>query len=78
MSKHKTFSYGSKIIVGDLPLNVALRKFKQRVDDSGKLEEVKKRSHYEKPTTTRKRKAGAARARWLKQLKDQELPKRMY
>ena len=69
---------GSKVIVGDLPLNVALRKFKQRVDDSGKLEELKARTHFEKPTTERKRKAGAARARWLKKLRDNQLPKKMY
>jgi small subunit ribosomal protein S21 len=69
---------GSKVIVGDLPLTVALRKFKQRVDDSGKLEELKSRTHYEKPTTERKRKKGAARARWLKKLRDKELPKKMY
>jgi small subunit ribosomal protein S21 len=69
---------GSKVIVGDLPLQVALRKFKQRVDDSGKLEELKARSHYEKPTTERKRKKGAAKARWNKKLRDQQLPKKMY
>jgi len=69
---------GSRVIVGDLPLQVALRKFKQRVDDSGKMEEFKSRTHYEKPTTERKRKKGAARARWLKALRDKELPKKMY
>ena len=69
---------GSKIIVGELPLTVALRKFKQRVDDLGKLEELKSRTHFEKPTTERKRKAGAARARWLKKLRDNELPKKMF
>lgn len=76
MSKNKI--KGSLVLVGDLPLNIALRKFKQRVDDSGLLEDVKKRMFYEKPTTTKKRKAGAARARWLKQLRDQELPKKMF
>ena len=69
---------GSKIIVGDMPINVALRKFKQRVDDLGTLEEVKSRMFYEKPTSIRKRKEGAARARWLKKLREQELPKKMY
>jgi small subunit ribosomal protein S21 len=69
---------GSKVIVGDLPLQVALRKFKQRVDDSGKLEELKARSHFEKPTTERKRKKGAARARWLKKIRDNELPKKLF
>lgn len=77
MSK-KDFNSGSKIIVGDMPINIALKKFKQKVDDSGVLEEIKNRMHYEKPTTLRKRKAGAARARWLKKLRDQELPKKMF
>lgn len=77
MNKNKPFM-GCKVIVGEMPINVALKKFKQKVDNSGILEEVKARMHFEKPTTTRKRKAGAARARWLKKLKDQELPKKMY
>jgi len=78
MSKPKDPIRGLKVIVGDLPINVALRKFKQKVDDSGKLEELKERMFYEKPTTKRKRAKGAARARWLKRLKDQSLPKKMY
>jgi len=69
---------GIKIIVGDMPINTALRKFKQRVDDSGKLEDVKAKMFYEKPTTERKRKKGAAKARWKKKLRDQQLPKKMY
>lgn len=78
MNKPKEIVRGLKIIVGDMPVNVALKKFKQRVDDSGKLEELKSRMYYEKPTTVKKRKAGAARARWLKKLRDQALPKKSY
>lgn len=78
MSKHKNQLKGSTIVVGDMPLNVALRKFKQLVDDNGTLEVVKSKMFYEKPTTTRKRKAGAARSRWLKKLREQQLPKKMY
>jgi small subunit ribosomal protein S21 len=78
MSRNKDPIRGSKIIVGDMPINVALRKFKQKVDDLGTIEEVKSRMFYEKPTTERKRKKGAARARWLKKLNDQSLPKKMY
>jgi small subunit ribosomal protein S21 len=78
MNKPKEIVRGLKIIVGDMPINAALKKFKQRVDDSGKLEELKSRMQYEKPTTVRKRKKGAARARWLKKLRDQQLPKRMF
>jgi len=69
---------GNKVIVGDLPLNVALRKFKQKVEDSGVLETVRAKMFYEKPTTERKRKKGAAKARWNKKLRDQSLPKKMY
>lgn len=78
MSKTKPPGKGTRVIVGDLPLNVALRKFKQKVDDSGKLEELKERMFYEKPTTARKRAKGAARSRWLKKLRDNQLPKKMY
>jgi small subunit ribosomal protein S21 len=77
MSKNKPI-HGLTVQVGDLPINIALKKFKQKVDDSGKLEELKKRMYYEKPTTERKRKKGAARARWLKKLSEQQLPKKMY
>jgi small subunit ribosomal protein S21 len=78
MSKNKDRIRGARIIVGDMPINVALRKFKQKVDDSGILEEVKERMFYEKPTTTRKRAKGAAKARWKKKLREQELPKKLY
>lgn len=78
MSRTKPPGKGTRVIVGELPLNVALRKFKQKVDDSGKLEELKERMFYEKPTTARKRAKGAARSRWLKKLRDNQLPKKMY
>jgi len=70
--------YGNKVLVGELPLAVALRKFKQKVEDSGLLEDVKAKMFYEKPTTTQKRAKGAAKARWKKKLADQQLPKKMY
>jgi len=78
MSKNNKPLMGNKVIVGDMPLNVALRKFKQKVDDSGILETVRANMFYEKPTTTKKRKKGAARARWLKKINDQSLPKKNY
>lgn len=78
MSKPKTIISGTKVIAGELPFNTVLKKFKQKVDDTGKLEEIRSRMFYEKPTSERKRKRGAARARWLKKLKSQELPKKLY
>lgn len=78
MSRNKE-TRGCKVILSDtMPINVALRKFKQKVDDSNVLETVKANMYFEKPTTSRKRKAGAARSRWLKKLREQELPKKMY
>jgi small subunit ribosomal protein S21 len=56
----------------------ALRKFKNKIEDSNKLKDLQKKEFYEKPTTTRKRKASAAKARWKKKLKDQQLPQKMY
>jgi small subunit ribosomal protein S21 len=58
--------------------NSALRKFKKKVDDSGLLQDVLKRQSYEKPTTERKRKKGAAKARLRKRLRDQSLPPKLY
>ena len=69
---------GNKVLVGDLPIAVALRKFKQKVEDSGVLETVKANMFFEKPTTVRKRKKGAAKARWNKKLRDQQLPKKLF
>jgi len=66
------------IEVRDNNIGVALRKLKRKMDDSNKLIEVIDRQFYEKPTTERKRKKGAARARWLKKLREQELPKKSY
>ena len=76
MSKNKLI--GNTVIVGDMPINTALKKFKQRVDDSGVLETLRKKMFFEKPTTERKRKSGAAKARWQKKLREQQLPKKMF
>jgi small subunit ribosomal protein S21 len=78
MNRNKLKGRGTIIVVGDLPLNVALRKFKQKVDDLGILETVKENMFFEKPTTVRKRKKGAARARWKKKIAEQQLPKKLF
>lgn len=69
---------GNTVIVGDLPIAVALRKFKKKVEESGILEAVKEKMFYEKPTTQRKRAKGAAKARWRKKLKNDQLPPKLY
>jgi small subunit ribosomal protein S21 len=69
---------GITVEVRDGNIMSALRKFKKKVDDSNKLIDVIKRTSYEKPTTERKRKKGAARSRWLKKLEADSLPKKQF
>jgi small subunit ribosomal protein S21 len=59
-------------------INQALRRFKNKVEEAGTLDILRAREFYEKPTTERKRKKGAAKARWRKNLRDAQLPKKMY
>jgi len=53
------------------PFDVALRRFKRKCEKSGILSELKKRQHYEKPSTKRKRKAIAARKKMLRKLAEE-------
>ena len=69
---------GLVVEVRDGNVNSALKKFKRKVDDSNKLIDVIKRTAYEKPTEERKRKKGAARARWIKKLEADSLPKKQF
>ena len=70
---------GSTVYVKDNEnINQALRRFKKKVEDSGVLDELRQKEFYEKPTTKRKRLKGAAKARWNKKLRENELPKKMF
>jgi len=59
-------------------VNRALRRFKNKVEEAGTLKTLQKKEFYEKPTTARKRKASAAKARYQKKLEKEQLPKKMY
>ena len=59
-------------------INQALRRFKRKVEEAGTLDTLRAKEFYEKPTTERKRKKGAAKARWRKKLEKDQLPKKMY
>jgi small subunit ribosomal protein S21 len=59
-------------------INQALRRFKNKVEEAGTLDILRAREFYEKPTTERKRKKGAAKARWRKNLRDAQLPKKLF
>lgn len=75
---YNTFKGNSVTVKENENINQALRRFKKKVDESGMLDTLRKKEFYEKPTTERKRKAGAAKARWRKKLREQQLPKKMY
>ncbi len=70
--------HGSSVLVTNDNVEKALRKFKKKIQESGKLQELREREFYEKPTTTRKRKKSQAKRRWEKKLSDQALPKKLY
>lgn len=59
-------------------INRALRRLKNKVEEAGTLKTLQKKEFYEKPTTERKRKKAAGRARFLKKLEKEQLPKKMY
>jgi small subunit ribosomal protein S21 len=42
------------------------------------LKDLQKKEFYEKPTTERKRKKSAAKARYQKAVEKEQLPKKMY
>ena len=60
---------GLSVEVKNGDFNKALRKFKKAVQEDGLIQEIRNREYYEKPTTIRKRKKAAARARHLKNLR---------
>jgi small subunit ribosomal protein S21 len=70
--------YKRSVLVRDGNVEKALRKFKKKIQEQGLLVELKERETYEKPTTSRKRKKSAARNRWQKQLRSQQLPEKLY
>lgn len=70
---------GTHVIVKDgEDINRALRRFKNKIEDSGLLKALQKKEFYEKPTTKRKRMKAAGRARFLKKLEKDALPKKQY
>jgi small subunit ribosomal protein S21 len=72
-------SRGTGVTVKDNEnINQALRRFKRKMEEAGTLDTLRSKEFYEKPTTARKRKKGAAKARWRKQIRSQQLPPKMY
>jgi small subunit ribosomal protein S21 len=50
------------------PIESAIRRFKKQCDKAGILAELRKREHFEKPSVRRKKKALAAKKRFLRRV----------
>lgn len=72
------FTGGGKVYVKDNNVERALRKFKKKIQTSGLLQDLRNKEFYEKPTSVRKRKKAAAKARWRKEMQKHQLPKKLY
>ncbi|GLU32000.1 30S ribosomal protein S21 [Trinickia caryophylli] len=60
------------------PVEVALRRFRRTIENTGLIKELRARMTYETPTAKRKRKKAAAVARLRKQIKRASPPKKLY
>ena len=69
---------GSTVYVKNDNVEQAMRKFKKKIQDSGLLQDLRDREFYVKPTSTRKKKASAAKNRWKKKVQSQKLPPKLY
>lgn len=77
MNKHfNPMVQGATVHVVDGKFEQALRKFKNKVQDSGLLLELREREGFTKPTAKRKKAAAQAKKRWQKKVaSEQMLPK---
>jgi len=69
---------GSKVIVQNDNCEKALRTFKKKILESGKLIELKEKEFYEKPTTKRRKNKNQQIRRAQKKREAEALPKKMY
>jgi len=65
---------GTKVYVKDGNVEKALRKFKKKVQQGNVVQEVKERQNYVQPSQKRKAAKEAAKRRWAKYVRSQELP----
>jgi small subunit ribosomal protein S21 len=69
---------GSMVEVRNDNLEKALRTFKKKIIESGKLIELKEKEFFEKPTTKRRRVKNQQVRRAQKKRESEALPKKMY
>ena len=61
-----------KVHSKNIPIDRALRIFRKKVDNSGILQEVRKREYYEKPAQRKQRLKNAAKRRQQKIVQDEK------
>lgn len=76
--RNRKLGQGCRVFVVDGRVDQALRTFKNKIQDSGLILELREREAYEKPTTKRKRALSRAKKRWQTKLANEALPKRLY
>ena len=67
-----------RVLVQHDNVDLALRKFKKKIADSGKLDDLREREFFTKPTTARTKAKAAAKARWNKHMRSQQMPPKLY
>ena len=81
MKKFKKTIYeklNPKIIVHNNDVTKALRVLKKKVQNSGLLNELRKRESYQSKGTKERLQKAAGRRRWLKKQAEMELPKKRF
>ena len=79
MAKFENKIKGSTVVLKENEnINQALKRFKKKIEESGLMDTLRSKEFYEKPTSKRKRAKSAAKARWRKKLKDQQLPPKLF
>lgn len=77
MSKHRDF-LGSTVIVQNDNVEKAIRLFKKKIQESGKLIELREKEFYEKPSVTRRKTKNQQTRRAQKRREAEALPKKMF
>jgi small subunit ribosomal protein S21 len=78
MSKKQGPLMGSTVIVQNDNWEKALRTFKKKITESGKLIELKEKEFYEKPSVTKRKTKNQQARRAQKKREADALPKKLY
>jgi small subunit ribosomal protein S21 len=78
MSKKQGPLMGSKVIVQNDNVEKALRLFKKKITESGKLMELREKEFYEKPSVTRRKTRNQQARRAQRKREAEALPKKLY